>query len=186
MSVVVTNGKRYVTYFADANKFDPENIQTNLSSNFNSKPDCAWWGSPEDAVYGWKEFIKYDWNTEKYDFDHPIKWHLKKGSKVFQIDTKDTVLDLKNNLLKYIFLVDSNLKRVQLPIEEVAAELKDSVNFEYRPRISFFKMLEDGISAVELMDSSIGHFFANGLETMFNSWDCESIVVLDSSKIIFE
>lgn len=186
MGVVETNGNRYVTYLVKGNKFDPNNIHTNLSSSFGSKPDCAWWGSPEDSNFGWKEYIKYEWGTEKYDFDNPIKWHLKEGSKIFQIDAEDTVIDLNNDLLKYIFLMDRDLIRVKLPIEAVAKELQDTVNFEYRPRISFYKMLEDGIVAVELMNPSVGHFFANGLETMFNSWDCESIVVLDPSKIIFD
>lgn len=44
-------------------------------------------------------------------------------------------------------------------------------------------MLEDGIVAVELMDGWIGHRFENFLEASFNTWDCESIVVLDETKI---
>ena len=47
------------------------------------------------------------------------------------------------------------------------------------------KMLEDGIVAVQLMNGSIGHRFINKLEEQFNGWDCESIVVLDKSRLKF-
>ena len=51
--------------------------------------------------------------------------------------------------------------------------------------LDFNKLLEDNIIAVQLLDGSIGHRFITDIETMFNSWDCESIVVLDESKIEF-
>jgi hypothetical protein len=62
--------------------------------------------------------------------------------------------------------------------------INDMTGFSYY-RIDFKKLKEDSISAVELIDAMVGHLFLNGFETMFNGWDCESIVVLDETKIEF-
>jgi hypothetical protein len=45
--------------------------------------------------------------------------------------------------------------------------------------IDFKQMIEDGIDAVELLDAYVGHAFINKVEEAFNSWDCESIVILN-------
>ena len=186
MGVVETDGKRYVTYLHKGEEFNVEDIFTNLSNKYSYKPDCAWWGSPEECGYSWKDYVTFEYGKSDYDFDKPIKWHLEEGSKIYQIDHKDVQPVMENEFLKYIYYADYSGNRIPMPMNEMVLALKDVVNFEKSPKIDYYKLLDDGIVAVELMDSCIGHLFFNGLETMFNSWDCESIVVLDSSKIIFD
>ena len=52
--------------------------------------------------------------------------------------------------------------------------------------LDYNKIVEDGIDAVELMSAYVGHLFINNkYERIFNSWDCESIVVLNKDVLEF-
>lgn len=193
MGVIETDGKCYVTYMTKGTEFSPTMIKTNLSSSYLCKPEDAWWGSPEDADYGWKEWCKSE-SFGNYDFGKPIRWHLEKGSKIFQIDDESVFnLDLDNEFLKYVYFEDIDFNTIRMPFEEMVRYLKFErsqdcyCDPEYKNlKINFYKLLDDGFVAVELMNSCIGHCFINKVEIMFNGWDCESIVVLDPDKIVFE
>ena len=154
--------KTYITYGFVLE--DPKKIVTNLDECIN-KPKKALWGSPVDAEFGWRDWCENEewWPGGEPDyFDKSFKWTLKKGSKILTINT---IADLD--------------------------EIKSRGYFEYPrhpfalgPRLNFHKILEDGYSAVELTDSNMGHYYIqNELETSFNSWDCECIVVLDPDKV---
>lgn len=160
--------KKYITYGL-GNKFDPNKLVTNLKDSGLGKPEYAWWGSPTDAEYGWKEWAEdndflphgYKSYDEYFSPENSITWHLEEGSKVLDLkEVTDLMEWIKND---YITITTSRYER---------------------KLINFQKILEDGYVAVELYDACIGHRFINEFEMMFNSWDCESIVVLDPSKII--
>ena len=156
------------------NEFNKNDIHTIIGiPNPINKPNCAWWGSPKDAEFGWKEWcFCQEFEIDGYDWENPIEWTLDKNSKVLKIDWDD-IKDEDNSILKPYLFHDPNFKGCW-------------------SRLCFYldfnSMLDDGISAVQLMDGRIGHSFGfldNPYETMFNTWDCESIVVLDDSKIKF-
>lgn len=161
--IITSNGnKRYVTYLDSKEEFDKHLIYTDLSSRGSiNKPKIAWWGSPVDAEYGWKEWCEN--NEYEFNFDNPIYWTMKEGSKIYTIDFIDTESDPDNQLSQYI--VDDGF---------------GSCYLDYQ------RMKDDGIDAVELYNAAIGHLFISRIETMFNSWDCESIVVLNPDVIEFE
>lgn len=155
----------YVTYLERYAEFDPDKIKILLSNRRNGclfKPDKGFWGSPVDAKYGWKEWCENE-EFGDYDFEKPVYWTLTDG-KILQIDW-DEVTDKSSSLVKYV--VD---------------EGTGTYNYSH---LDWEKMIEDGIVAVQLMDACIGHVFKNVLESKFNAWDCESIVVLDKNKIKF-
>ena len=151
--------KVYVTYWReDRNgKFDPKLIETDLTSTI-CKPTKAFWGSPVNATFGWKEWCEGE--DYEYDFSNPIYWRLKEGTKILAVNMKDVTKP--SSVLRYI-------------IRDISCGIQ---------QLDFEKMREDNIDAVELMDANIGHLFINKAEMMCNSWDCESIVVLNPSKII--
>lgn len=159
--VNVDPNKEYVTYFNKGDIFNKDSITINLESNFNNKPKTGFWGSPVDAAFGWKEWCENE-EYGDYDFENPIKWKLKEG-KIFQVDWDDLETDEFNRYLIYT---------------------KDI----FTPNLDFITMHNDEIIAVELLNASIGHSFLrlDRTELMFNSWDCESIVVLDKDCIVFE
>ncbi len=162
----------YVTYIKKTNKpFNRDKIMTIIGiPNPMNKPNSALWGSPIDAEFGWKEWCFLNGFKRDYNWKNPIKWKLRPYSKVLKIDFEDIINEQTSILRKYI------------------ADNKNifGMDFDF-PQIMFdFElMLKDGISAVQLMNSSIGHFYGNDLEIAFNTWDCESIVVLDETKIEF-
>lgn len=173
MAIVVSNNNDiFVTYMRKDIIFNRNCININLGSRSSiNKPQEAWWGSPIDAEYGWKEWCDSE-EYGDYDFDNPIQWKLKPNTNILQIDIEEvlssTTVDMyseelksNNELTKYIDYTD------EFPI------------------LNFYRMIKDNISAVQLMDACIGHLFINKVELMFNSWDCESICVLDKNVIEF-
>lgn len=170
--------KTYVTYGL-GNKFDISKLNIDLDC-FVGKPKQAWWGSPIDAKFGWKEWCEAeDWipgdvDPEIYfNDDNKILWTLEESSKILYLDT---VYDLDTFVkLKYIVL------DVYDEYDNYRCDLKILVNHY---KWDFKKILDDGYTAIELTNGNIGHYFTSEVECLINGWDCESIVVLDPSKII--
>lgn len=168
--------KKYVTY-GFGTIFMADKLKTDLSRIIADKPLKAWWGSPVDADYGWRDWcldnyflrfedpdLDFEENASNYfSDDNKIIWTLRQKAKVLVINDLE---DLYNYLeLGYI-----------VPKEE---------QYGYpRYKWDFFKVLRDGYSAIELTDAHLGHGFRSPLEDLMNSWDCESIVVLDPNDIV--
>ena len=159
---------KYVTY-GFGNKFIPEKLNIKLGC-FLGKPESAWWGSPINAKYGWNKWCRDNYFVPKKDItmdeylskDNRIIWTLSDDSKILYINVLEDLLMLRE--LNYI----------------VSNEF-ESYTF------NFHKIVDDGYSAIQLNDGNIGHYFRLnpvGLELLMHAWDCDSIVVLDPSKII--
>ena len=169
----VLNISTYVTYGL-GNKFVLEKVLTNLNDRGIGKPERAWWGSPIDAEYGWKQwaedndFLPHGYHSFKKYFapKNAIYWELVPGSRVLHIINPYDLQNWVNNGY----------------IKSISKESRfGSFDIKF---IDFEAILKDGYDAVELCDSSIGHRFVSNIEMLFNSWDCESIVVLNPNKII--
>ena len=151
----------YVTY-GFGNIIDKSKIETNLAPRiYANKPLSAWWGSPINATYGWKEFCidnKFK-NKSYFATNNRVKWTL--DGKIFVINNEDDLQDAKDhNLMKYY---------------------KDHNLFCF----DFIKMKDNGYDAIELKAYYIGHNPYGDLAASLWGWDCESIVVLNPNKIKF-
>lgn len=157
--------KQYITYGFVVE--DIKDIQTDLATAANMKPISALWGSPTDAEFGWKEWCEaeaYIPGKRHMSFDEYFKtyftWTLKDDSKIYTISSMHDI-----QKLKYTDIIH--------------------ISDRFSHYIVDYKMAYDmGYTAIELCDPCLGHRFYNDLELLFNSWDCESIVVLDPSKVI--
>lgn len=164
MGLTLSNNKKiYITYTYRDKEFNKDLIRTCLKTNYINKPEEAFWGSPENAEYSWKDWCKSE-DYGDYNFDHPIRWKLKDGSKIYTISLKSvTTINGINKISRYL----TNYCGSATPV------------------LNYRQMRKDNIAAVELLDARVGHLFINKLEVSFNGWDCNSIVVLDPSKIVF-
>lgn len=161
--------KKYITYGL-GNKFDINKVSIKLKTSIG-KPEEAFWGSPIDAYYGWKEWTKnncyiphrnrYNSPEDYYKPENTIIWTLEEDTKVLDIYSVSDLRRYKHD--GYIIYKTNVFKRYEW-------------NFE--------KLLEDGYYAIELHDATIGHRFTSDLEMFMNAWDCESIAVLDPTKIV--
>lgn len=151
----------YVTY-GFGNIIDKSKIETNLAPRiYANKPLSAWWGSPINATYGWKEFCIDNKFKNKTYFapNNRVKWTL--DGKIFVINNEDDLQYAKDhNLMKYY---------------------KDHNLFCF----DFIKMKDNGYDAIELKAYYIGHNSYGNLAGSLWGWDCESIVVLNPDKIEF-
>lgn len=163
---------KYVTYLREGVLFDPSKIVIDLNNEhkgFLFKPDEGFWGSPVDAEYGWKEWCENE-EFGNYDFNKPVYWTLTSG-KILQVNWDEVENKETSNLTKYI-----------KPIYVNPVMIGDYCSYSI---LDWDEMLKDDIVAVQLMDGYIGHCFKYDLEERFNGWDCESIVVLDKSRLKF-
>ena len=171
----------YVTYGL-GNIFQKNKCNINLQCNYNGKPKSGWWGSPIDTEFGWKDWCmsekwlpgmcsrteqqKFEEDAEKYFSDNnKITWRLKDGSKKIDIITEKDIKELVNS--GYIKNIPGG-------------------RFYDTYIIDFEKIKRAGYSAVELFTPVFGHGCTNldiGIESLFYSWDCQSIVVLDPDVI---
>lgn len=167
--VEVAGDQVYCTFLSSEKTFDPAKIVTNLTSTDLNKPRSAWWGSPIDAELGWAQWcLEEEFALDEYDFDKdPIAWTLPKDAKVFRVTWGDVLNPPFGELYPFVDFYT------------------DGIFHSHYFKLNFNKLAEAGIVAVELTDPSIGHRFHNPVESMFNYWDCQSIAVLDSSKIQF-
>ncbi len=154
--------KKYITY--GFKMTDTSKIKTDLSTNvFNNKPSQALWGSDINARYGWKEWVKREWNWFQNRHDHStvedylkdsFSWTMEAGTKVFPLKTEADIEKMQN-----------------------AGYLEADGIFG---NIDYQKMKEDGWDAFELCNTHlIGDYRIN-----LNFWDCESIAVLNPEKVI--
>ena len=71
MGLTLSNNKKiYITYNNKDTEFNKDLIKTSLKPNYINKPTEAFWGSPENAEYGWKEWCESN-EFGDYDFDNP-------------------------------------------------------------------------------------------------------------------
>jgi len=149
----------YETY-GFGTKVDPSNIVTDLHCEFNNKPRSAWWGSPTDASYGWKDFcISEQYRDDEISEDNRCIWTLPEDAKILTIDSKESFL---------IALLSFN---------------NSSAKYGY-PVLDFARLADRGYDAVELENISLCRGLDNSLRG-WNTWDCQSIVVLHPEKIIW-
>ena len=165
--------KLYVTYgFGKAKDFDVNKIQIDLTNHIG-KPGNAWWGSPVSAEYGWKDWCEEndfipsgkanDFDTY-FDEQNAMYWKLETGSRILTINSID---DLEAYVeYGYIEYIDNNYGGIY--------------------QWNFYKVEQAGYDAIELTDASIGHGWRSNIEMIMNSWDCESICVINPSKIIVQ
>jgi hypothetical protein len=125
-----------------------------IKTNLTTKPIKAFWGTRAFTNYSWIEAIED--LCLNVDYEDVVYWRLKNKSKILQV----TLDDIKNGTLDE-FIIES----------------------QYEKMLDYKKMKGQGIVALELMDGSIGHYFTNSTEILFNAFDCESIVVLDPKMI---
>lgn len=163
--------KEYCTY-GFGNKFDKDKIVIDLKTRGSSnKPMSAWWGSPVDAKFGWKDWcLAEEWFPKNEDPDvylsesNKINWTLEDSANILTISSLE---DLQEYFSKGFIIARPGF-------------------FMTCYEFDFQEILDKGYAAVELLDPTLGHLFINELELMLNSWDCESIVVLDPTKIIWK
>lgn len=164
----LSDNELYVTYWSKSRPpFDSNNIQIILGDPLHNlnKPQSAFWGSPVNAHFGWKEWCECE-EFGDYDWDNPIYFRLKTNSTILKID----IDDLREEVLGRYVIKDKY----------------SPINSMFENCLDFNKIVEDEIDAVQLMDGRLGHYFmANAYEFMFNTWDCESIVVLNKDVIEF-
>ena len=167
MDYIIQPTDEYITFTQFKNgPFDINKIETNLTSvSFLNKPKTAFWGSPLNSEYGWEWWCKSNDFRDLSSGDRVI-WTLTPNSKIFRVDLEDVFTRKSKHLLKYC--------------NKEMTDCSSLITYY----IDFNKMLSDGYVAVELMNCSIGHIFRNDLERSFYAWDCESIVVLDPSRLI--
>jgi hypothetical protein len=152
--------KIYISYLKE--DFDKNKMIIPKDMNqWISKPAGGFWGSPEDAEYGWKDFCA-DWKDLSKTI--PFRFTLIDNAKILVIEELDDINKLnycKSNDWDDKLYIDFNSIRDKYD----GIELKD-------PSIGHRFLFGNKYKDIQRK------------EECFNSWDCESIVIWNPDIII--
>ena len=162
--------KTYIHY--GNTKLDRSRFGSKISRRFTlgSKPDfgCLWASPMDDDSFTWKDWCDCE-GFMKCDENNSFKFSLTDNAKVLNIYTENYIIHYiqRNPLFGNTFtamFIDEN--------EHIRTGICDSIDFQ--------KILNDGYDGIELFNARSLHY------TVFNSWDCDSIVVFNPDVIIEE
>ena len=154
MKNLITYGKIF-----DRKKF--EEVRNEIS--FANKPEKGGlWCSPENSVYGWKDFCQgEDFRTE--DLDHGTRFDLKEGTKLLVIDC---------------------VEDYRKAIERFGGRNREL--YYVKEKFLNFGLIRDaGYDGVYLTDNGNSELHTpdfdefGDLEMVMNTWDVESILILN-------
>lgn len=150
--------KTYITY-GKGNVLDtsrlPDLNELDLTPSFINKIPGTLWGSPVDANFGWKEWChNNDFHTTS--FKTSFKWTIKEDSRLLFISTLED--------LEKVPFVETEFGLLQIDFQKIAND---------------YDAME-----ISMDNLYIGHMFLSEKERAFNSWDCDSIMVLNKDIII--
>lgn len=159
--------KKYITY-GKGNKLDinklPPLSELDLRPNGINKVYRTLWGSPVDAEYGWKAWcLDNEFNLEALSENNSFCWTLKPTARILTISNEDDL--------------------AKVPFTRNKMALLHNPDY-FSTYIDYYKIVAKSYDAVELEDGVIGHRFSSPEEICFNSWDCESIMVLNRDAIV--
>lgn len=158
---------KYVTYGITKDKFSREKFHE-VHKTLPCKPLYGLWRSRVDAEYGWKDWCTDSGFRECSDVNK-MEFVLTKGSKILEVHREADILPyIVSRLPQFDY---SPFQR----LENRSTSIMDIINFD--------KLEDEGYDGLELFISDDYLRLHNGV---FNTWDCDSIVVwnFDAIKII--
>lgn len=164
---------KYVTYGITKEKFSKEKFYKEkfckeTYKTLPSKPLYGLWGSRVDAEYGWQDWCADSGFRECSDVNK-MEFVLAKDSKILEVHREVDILPyIVSRLPQFDY---SPFQR----LENRSTSIMDAISFD--------KLEDEGYDGLELFISDDYLRLHNGV---FNTWDCDSIVVwnFDAIKII--
>lgn len=137
-------------------RFDP--ISYSERNPWGMKPMGGFWASPEGERFcTWKHWCEKEAFHRRCEESNSYRFHLRKGSRVFVVDSKETF----DNLVEICEIPDN------------------PALWDPRPRMDYTKLEKLGYKAVLVLLSEYGE-----LKHDLFGWDVDSLVVFDPSIIV--
>ncbi len=150
---------KYVTYGITKERFSKTIFYNENHMTLPCKPLYGLWGSRVDAEYGWKDWCADSGFRECSDVNK-MEFVLTKDSKILEVHREADILPYIVSCLPQI-----NYRPFQR-LEDKSTSIADGINFD--------KLQDEGYDGLELFISDSYFRLHNGV---FNTWDCDSIVV---------
>lgn len=149
------NKKEYIHY--GHNVFDAAKLDSlNPVKSNRSKPQGLW-ASPVDADYGWKDWCESEGYFQN-DFALSFKFVLNNGANILEIHKEDDILPYLESC--------TDLNSLRLSLTSICDKLNLTKIYSEFDGMELF-----------LSDDYSMHY------GIFNSWDCDSIVIWNSGVI---
>ena len=155
---------KYITYGITKEDFSKERFHKNFRGTLPCKPLYGLWASRADAKYGWKDWCA-DSGFKKCNDSNKMEFTLTENTKILEVHCEE-------DILPYIIYPYPWLNGCPA---RTYTDIMDRINFD--------KLKNEGYSGLELFISDDYFRLHTGV---FNSWDCDSIVVwnFDAIKVI--
>lgn len=153
--------KLYIHY--GSKKFDKKKVTCEKSGfTIPSKPKYGLWASPVDTNWGWREWCAEE-RFRECDEEDSFMFSLTENAKILNIFSED-------DILPYIIRKEGSSFWTNWMGRPLKTSIIDGIDWG--------KIISDGYDAVELYNSIGLH------DTVFNSWDCDSIVILNPDIVV--
>lgn len=183
--------KTYITY--GFNHFD-KNIfgitENNTIENFLNKPQNAWWGSPVDTEFGWKEWCESRRCGILASGDKNIgyiKWKLNEGAKLLYIENYSDLLKIpfiEENIDGFSNIeIDFNkLRQLGYCGMEICMDKYYFGHMYSLPNSAINEVLKETKIKSKHKLKNIFETLSK-LEMNLKAWDCDSICIWDANAI---
>lgn len=140
------------------NTFEVEKFKPIENTPYFCKPHGGLWSSPENSEWGWKQWVESEmpeWMEKRYG-KSKFKFHLKPGSKIYQIDSVVDLLRVPHKITTYG--IYRSCCGDLIDFEEMAKEYDGIL------------LTEKGQAETRWSDQYYG--------MSLYGWDCESLLIL--------
>lgn len=156
---------KYVTYGITKESFSKTIFYNENRMTLPCKPLYGLWGSRVDAKYGWKDWCA-DSGFRECSNVNKMEFVLTKDSKILEVHREA-------DILPYIVSCSPQINyRPFQRHEDRSTSIMDGINFD--------KLQDEGCDGLELFISDSYFRLHSGV---FNTWDCDSIVVWNYDAI---
>ena len=155
--------KKYIHYGITADEFDKKKVTERVNALF-SKPDRGFWASPVNTDWGWKDWCTCnDFRMDTDAFDKSFRFRIDKKAKILRVRNEDDIMPF--------VIPDNDPFYKRLTWGRCKTSIGDRLD---RDR------LYETFDGMELFLSE-NYYMHEGI---FNSWDCDSIVIWNPDVIL--
>lgn len=176
----------FVSYGTDS--FSEENFKTPTFNQSNNKPHGGFWGSPIDSKYGWGQWSD-DNDFNIMSLDKHVLFKVKKGSRIYIIDTKEDLDNISKQVSMYEDQKDDMIKTMlerynndMRYYKAIVKAVEDYIS-KYNENIIDFDWLVKNYDGIYVTDNAVRKLRHVAGGTGLCTWDVESICIFNPNVI---
>lgn len=176
----------FVSYGTD--NFSEKKFKVPVFNQVNNKPYGGFWGSPIDSKYGWGKWSD-DNDFNIMSLDKHVLFKVKKGSRIYIIDTKEDLDKISKQVSMYEDQKDDMIKTMlgkynndMRYYKSIVKAVEDYIS-KYNENVIDFDRLVKNYDGIYVTDNAVRKLRHVAGGTGLYTWDVESICIFNPNVI---